>query len=171
MHVTLFDKEIEKILNDEKNLVMEEPKSIDLPKQGEQCSFLLRGESQAYIFYIVRKGYRQEQFSLLMNLYQNEQWNTRIIRFDLYGVGHTNKGIDRTHPYYNKHILNPHVHIATQVDDQARMVCYPLNENYAKMYIKKEELRDYGVVIRKFLAYCKVTNLDELVIQMEEEVT
>lgn len=162
-------REVIEKLNEKKRLV-ELKKAIIIPIQGRQNMFSIQGEENQYKFYIVRKGKRAKRFTLFLNLDRAGEWKTKLIRLDLYGGAHRNVGILKDHPYYNQRIASPHVHIADSLEDEeVNMIAYPINDEYVKLKLSIEEQRDYKKVVKKFLEYCSITNLEDYPIEMEEK--
>jgi len=62
----------------------------------------------------------------------------------------------------------PHLHIAHP--DYGDSIAYPLDDNYAKMYLTEEELKEITVILRKFLERCNVGNINDYNYEYQAEL-
>lgn len=149
--VKLFaiDGEVKKAICCKKWLV-EDKVEIKLPKIGEQKSLYVFSKCGNFRVVINRKSLGDEPvFSLLL---LKTGLKKPIIRLDLFGPSHYNEM--SVHPYANQRIKTPHIHILNQLEGAEH--AYPLNDQYAKMYIIGKDLLDKKKVLLIFLEYCHI---------------
>ncbi|EUJ18972.1 DUF6978 family protein [Listeria aquatica] len=137
---------------------------IWLPDNGEKSSLKLQSNLTTFTVDLNRAGRKAPKctFQLREDLHRD----TKLIRLDLCGPAHENPNGD--FEYANQIIACPHIHIADEKYGDS--IAYPLNENYAKMYLTSEELEDIAVVFRKFLERIHVVKLDKFEIYVNTTI-
>lgn len=145
----MIDRETRQDINCEKWIIGDKDRII-LPSIGEQNNLYLSSELTYYRIVINRKSLGDEPVFTVL-LLKNEH-RKPIVRLDLFGPSHYNESIG--FPYSHRRIKTPHIHILNQ--SNGKEDAYPLNEEYAKMYITQNELWDRKKVVKRFLDYCHV---------------
>ncbi|MCT1903827.1 DUF6978 family protein [Oceanobacillus sojae] len=89
-----------------------------------------------------------------------------LLRLDIIGPPHINP--EGEFPYAGERIECPHIHIAEE--RYAAKRAYPLNEEYAKMYLTNDQLSDLVEILKEFLKYCNVGNTNTINFSVQEEL-
>lgn len=148
-------EQIDEYINCIKKIIYDNPKFI-LPDNGNYDKIDLKSKHFLFIVDVNRKGRRKPQFTLQL---RNKAFKeTPLLRLDLIGPDHPNPEGD--FPYSGEKIPCPHLHIAHP--GYGDSIAYPLNSEYAKMYLTKEQLEDLIYVLKSFLKRCNVDNIDDL---------
>lgn len=128
---------------------------IWLPDTGKKSSLALKSSLTTFTVDLNRAGRRSPKCTF--QLREDINRDVKLIRLDIAGPHHTNPNGD--FPYAGETIPCPHIHIADELYGDS--IAYPLNENYAKMYLTDEELEDVALILQKFLLRVNTANLDD----------
>lgn len=159
-----MDKDkIDELINCFKRIVRDNPR-FRIPELGAYDSLDLKSSNFLFIVDVNRKGRKKPQFTL--QLRQKQAKDSRLLRLDLIGPAHPNP--DGDFPYAGEIIPCPHLHIAHP--EYGISIAYPLNSDYAKIYLKEEELSDLVLILRKFLERCNVGNINDYYFEHQTEI-
>lgn len=137
---------------------------FNLPSKGFQDSIDLKSHSHYFLVDINRKGRKKPQFTLQL---RNKSYKDfPLLRLDIIGPPHPNPEGD--FPYAGESIPCPHIHIANE--KYATKIAYPLNEEYAKMYLTDDQLSDLIETLKEFLKYCNVGNINTVKFLAQNEL-
>ncbi|WP_115751743.1 DUF6978 family protein [Listeria kieliensis] len=160
----LTNEEIRNLISSLKRMNDSFLKKLWLPDNGNKSSLKLRSNLTTFTVDLNRAGRKAPKctFQLREDLHRD----IKLIRLDLCGPAHENPNGD--FEYANQVIPCPHIHIADE--NYGDSIAYPLNENYAKMYLTSEELEDIAIVFRRFLERINVAQLDEFEIYVNTTI-
>ena len=148
-------EQIHEYINCLKRIVNKNPKFV-IPEKGSYDKIDLKSKHFSFIVDVNRRGWKKPQFSLQL---RNKAYKDQpLLRLDLIGAPHPNPKGD--FPYAGQEIPCPHLHIAHP--EYGDSIAYPLDSEYAKMYLTKEQLEDLVYVLKEFLKRCKMANVNDL---------
>ncbi|MCA0970832.1 hypothetical protein LCM20_09540 [Halobacillus litoralis] len=135
--------------------ILHQNSTIPIPNQGSKEKIELTSTKYSFVVDLNRSGHKKPKctFQLRAQHYRD----TPLLRLDLIGRAHSNPPGD--YPLANERIPCPHIHIIHP--DYGDKIAYPLDDSYAKMYLKDESLEDLAYVLKQFLKRCNVGNIDE----------
>lgn len=127
---------------------------ISLPELGFQEALDLKNTNYDFTLYLNRKGRKSSKFTLQLI---NDNYKSRpLLRLDIFGPAHQNPEGD--FPHAGETIPCPHLHVADP--DFGLSIAYPLNGEYANMYLTEQEISDLVLILKRFLERCNVANID-----------
>jgi hypothetical protein len=113
---------------------------------------------------INRRGRKSSRFTLQL---RNKRFrDSPLLRLDILGADHPNP--PGNYPLAGELIPCPHLHIAHP--EYGDSIAYPLNSEYAKIYLTDDELEDLVVILKRFLERCNVTNLSDFKFSQQTEL-
>lgn len=135
---------------------IEHHSTFDLPLKGFEEKLDLKSNNHYFLIDINRKGRKRPQFTLQLRnkIYKDYP----LLRLDILGPPHRNPEGD--FPYAGEIIPCPHIHIAEEKFATKR--AYPLNDKYAKIHLTDHQLSDLVEILKVFLAYCNVANINHV---------
>lgn len=129
---------------------------FDLPLKGFDKKLDLKSYNHYFLIDINRKGRKKPQFTLQL---RNKSYKDYpLLRLDIIGPPHRNP--EGNFPYAGEIIPCPHIHIAEE--KYAAKRAYPLNDKYAKIYLTDDQLLDLVEILKVFLTYCNVANINQV---------
>lgn len=137
---------------------------LKLPEAGKSDKIELKSNSFYFWVDINRKGRKKPQCTF--QLREKQHKDSPLLRLDIIGPDHPNPPGD--FPLAGRVIPCPHLHIAHP--DYGDSIAYPLDDNYAKMYITDEELHEIDTLLKKFLERCNVGNINDYNYEYQTEL-
>lgn len=144
--------------------IIDQPNTILVPLAGEAKKLELKSSLFHFFIDINRRGRKKARCTL--QLREKQHKDTPLLRLDLVGPPHPNP--DGNFPLAGIEIPCPHLHIANP--DYGDSIAYPLNNNYAKMYLTEDQLLDIAFVLKSFLDRCNVVNTHEYRFECQTEL-
>jgi len=138
--------------------------TFSLPSKGFEKKMNLKSTNHYFLVDVNRKGIKKHQFTLQLRSASYKDYP--LIRLDITGPPHLNPEGDFR--YAGELIPCPHIHIAEE--KYAAKRAYPLNDNYAKMYLTNDQLKNLVEILKAFLEYCNVGNIDDVDFQAQNEL-
>lgn len=144
--------------------IINEADKINIPPTGSAKKVELKSNLFYFWVDVNRKGSLKNRCTF--QLREKQQRDKVLLRMDLVGPPHQNP--PGTYELAGQIILCPHIHIAHP--EYGDSVAYPLDHNYAKMYLTKEELEDMVASLTKFLERCNVGNISDYTYEEQVEL-
>lgn len=138
--------------------------SFYLPEKGSYDQLDLKSNKSFFIVDVNRKGRKKPQFTL--QLRDKEHKDCALLRLDMIGPPHKNPEGD--FPFAGEIIECPHLHIAHP--DYGSSIAYPLNNDYAKIYLTDAQIMDLVLILKMFLERCNVGNIDDIHYEYQQEL-
>jgi hypothetical protein len=161
--INLDLEKINEYINCLKMIVYENPQYI-LPEKGDCDQIELKSKHFLFLVDVNRKGRKKPKFTLQLRNKASKE--SPLLRLDLIGPDHPNPEGD--FPYSGEIIPCPHLHIAHP--DYGAAIAYPLNTEYANIYLTEEQYEDLILILKKFLIRCNVGNIDDLEYEFQTEL-
>ena len=155
--------EINELISCLKRIVYDKP-IFYIPSKGHYENIDLKSSEFLFIVDVNRKGRKKPKFTLQLRSKANK--DTPLLRLDLIGPDHPNPEGD--FPFSGEIIPCPHIHIAHP--DYGDAIAFPLNEEYANIYLTKEQLDDLVIVLKTFLKRCNVGNIGDIKFEYQTEL-
>ncbi|MCM3528304.1 hypothetical protein M4D56_04185 [Cytobacillus oceanisediminis] len=156
-------KLINDLINCLKRIIQESP-TFHLPERGLYEKLELKSTEFQFIVDVNRKGRKKPKFSLQLRSKGNKDYT--LLRLDILGPDHPNPEGD--FPYSGEIIPCPHLHIAHP--EYGDSIAYPLNNEYAKIYLTDEHLEDLVLILKEFLKLCNVGNIEDINYEYQAEL-
>jgi hypothetical protein len=147
-------EQIQELINSLKMILNEGP-DIVIPNPGNKDKIELKSSSYLFVVDLNRSGHKKPKCTFQLREQQHKDYP--LLRLDLVGRTHPNPSGD--FPLAGQEIPCPHIHIADP--DYGQSIAYPLNHNYAKLFLTDNELEDLAIVLKSFLERCNVGNINE----------
>lgn len=144
--------------------IINENDKIYLPNAGNSHKLELKSNLFYFWIDVNRKGRIKRRCTL--QLREKQHKDKALLRLDLIGPPHPNP--PGSYELAGKIIPCPHIHIAHP--EYGESIAYPLDHNYAKMYISEEELEDMVTLLIKFLERCNVANINDYTYEEQGEL-
>lgn len=160
---TLEQGLIDELIATLKMIVYDNP-TFTLPNRGAADSLNLKSNNFYFFIDVNRRGRKKPKFTLQLREQKNR--DKPLLRLDILGPEHPNP--EGNFPYAGEIIPCPHIHIAHE--DYGTAIAYPLNEEYAKMYLSEDEISDLILTLKAFLNYCRVGNIRDMNFISQEEL-
>ncbi|MCZ2260631.1 DUF6978 family protein [Sporosarcina sp. G11-34] len=154
---------INELINCFKMLVYE-GSDFHLPEKGLYDNLDLKSSNFSFIVDINRRGRKKPKFTLQLRDQRNK--DKPLLRLDILGPDHPNP--EGPFPYSGEVISCPHIHIAHP--EYGDSIAYPLNEEYAKMYLNDVQLDDLVLIMKGFLKRCNVGNIEDIEYKYQTEL-
>lgn len=154
---------INELINSLKKILHQEG-TIYIPDSGQKDKIELKDSKYLFTVDLNRKGHRKPKCTFQLRENQNKDYP--LLRLDLIGRTHVNPPGD--YPNANEEIPCPHLHIAHP--DYGDSIAYPLDDNYARMFLTEEEIEDLAKVLKSFLERCNVGNINEYNIKYQNSL-
>jgi hypothetical protein len=135
-----------------------------MPPAGSGTKIELKSSLFYFWVDINRKGKLKKRCTL--QLREKQHKDKPLLRLDLIGPPHDNP--PGSYDLAGQVIPCPHLHIA--YPEYGDSIAYPLEHNYANMYLTKEELEDMVILLRKFLERCNVGNIADYIYEEQIEL-
>lgn len=145
-------------------MLLHESQDVPIPEMGHSNRYELK--SSLFYFWVDfnRKGRKKPKCTLQLREQQHK--DMPLLRLDILGPPHPNPPGD--FPLANQVIPCPHIHISHP--DYGDSIAYPLDDNYAMMFLTKEELEDLSLILIKFLGRCNVGNISDYNYEYQPEL-
>lgn len=144
--------------------IINESDKINLPTEGNADKLELKSNLFYFWVDVNRKGRLKRRCTL--QLREKQHKDKPLLRLDLTGPPHQNP--PGTHQLAGQIIPCPHLHIADP--DYGDSIAYPLDHNYAKIYLTEEELEDIIALLIKFLERCNIGNINDYTYEEQGEL-
>jgi len=144
--------------------IINEPAKINIPPMGKATKVELKSSLFYFWVDVNRKGRLKKRCTL--QLREKQHRDKVLLRLDLVGPPHQNP--PGSYELADQTIPCPHLHIAHP--EYGDSIAYPLNHNYAKMYLSKEEFEDMVTLLTKFLERCNVANINDYTFEEQIEL-
>lgn len=154
---------IEQLINSLKMLV-ETNNTITVPNHGTQNQLNAKSRTHHFIVDINRKGNRLPKFTLQLRDKSNKE--LALLRLDILGPAHPNPPGD--FPFAGETISCPHLHIAHP--EYGSSIAYPLNNEYASLFLNNEEITDLILILKRFLQRCNIGNITDYEFRLQDEL-
>lgn len=145
---------IQQLINSLKMLI-EDNNIITIPNHGTQTNLNAKSRTNHFIVDINRKGNRLPKFTLQLREKSNKE--LALLRLDILGPAHPNPIGD--FPFSGEVIPCPHLHVAHP--DFGSSIAYPLNNEYANIYLNEAEISDLILILHRFLERCNIGNIQD----------
>lgn len=136
-------------------MILDEGPVITIPNIGNKDKIELKSSSYLFFVDLNRTGHKKPKCTFQLREQQHKDYP--LLRLDLVGRTHPNPPGDN--PLAGQEIPCPHIHIADP--DFGSTIAYPLDHNYAKIFLTDNELEDLAIVLKSFLERCNVGNINE----------
>ncbi|MCM3663486.1 hypothetical protein M3204_03670 [Mesobacillus subterraneus] len=156
-------KLITELINCLKRIVHETP-TFHLPEKGFYEKLDLKSSEYQFIVDVNRKGRKKPKFTLQLRSKSNKDYS--LLRLDILGPDHPNPEGD--FPFSGEVIPCPHLHIAHP--EYGDSIAYPLNNEYANIYLTKTQLEDLVEILKTFLKFCNVGNIEDIQYEYQIEL-
>lgn len=137
---------------------------ITIPNSGDSDKLELESSSFYFFVDINRKGNKKPQCTFQLREQQHK--DKPLLRLDIIGPPHTNPPGD--YPLAGEVIKCPHLHIAHP--EYGDSIAYPLEHEFAKIYLTENELNEITTLLKKFLERCNVGNINEYTYNYQTEL-
>lgn len=154
---------INELINCLKRIILEKP-IFHLPQKGFYDKIDLKSSEFLFIIDVNRKGRKKPKFTL--QLRNKATKDAALLRLDLIGPDHPNPEGD--FPFADETIPCPHIHIAHP--DYGDGIAYPLNTEYANMYLTEKQFDDLVFILKLFLERCNVGNINDMTYEYQTEL-
>ncbi|AMQ06786.1 DUF6978 family protein [Sporosarcina psychrophila] len=154
---------INELINCFKMILYENP-TFHIPENGSYENLDLKSSNFSFIVDINRRGRKKPKFTLQLRDQRNK--DNPLLRLDMLGPDHSNP--DGSFPYSGEVVPCPHIHIAHP--EYGTSIAYPLNEEYAKMYLNNEQIDDLVLILKEFLKRCNVGNIEDIDFEYQAEL-
>src|SRR5690625_1566177 len=154
---------IDDLINSLKRIVYDNPE-FQSPEKGFYDYLDLKSSEFAFIVDVNRKGRKKPKFTLQLRSRANR--DVSLLRLDIFGPDHPNPEGD--FPYSGEVIPCPHIHIAHP--GYGDSIAYPLNDEYANIYLTTVQRSDLVLILTKFLERCNTANIRDVTFNHQTEL-
>jgi hypothetical protein len=149
----MYLETINELINSLKEIINNDP-NIFIPIAGERNRIELKSNSYLFTVDLNRSGHKKPKCTF--QLREQQQKDQPLLRLDLIGRTHVNP--PGNYELAGEEIPCPHLHIAHP--EYGDSIAYPLNNNYAKIFLTENEQKDLIKVLKSFLERCNVENIE-----------